>query len=181
MVFDFFGSDHACATDLLHCTRCRVISAPARRRLKWRRSPPLRHGRAHAFDRSHWRRRRRCARRPQRSSAPGTFWCRRRLRRRIFRDPSQSPILCNDGVTIAKEFDLKDPEENLDVQVCFTRSRTSKLDALPNSPLRFGTLGIEPFRRCSMPNWANPRRHLAMRRDARLCRIAWRIGTSGAA
>src|SRR5512133_3192535 len=24
-----------------------------------------------------------------------------------------SPIVCNDGVTIAKEFDLKDPEENL--------------------------------------------------------------------
>jgi chaperonin GroEL len=23
------------------------------------------------------------------------------------------PIACNDGVTIAKEFDLKDPEENL--------------------------------------------------------------------
>ena len=23
------------------------------------------------------------------------------------------PIVCNDGVTIAKEFDLKDPEENL--------------------------------------------------------------------
>ena len=24
-----------------------------------------------------------------------------------------APIVCNDGVTIAKEFDLKDPEENL--------------------------------------------------------------------
>lgn len=24
-----------------------------------------------------------------------------------------SPVVCNDGVTIAKEFDLKDPEENL--------------------------------------------------------------------
>ena len=23
------------------------------------------------------------------------------------------PIVCNDGVTIAKEFDIKDPEENL--------------------------------------------------------------------
>jgi hypothetical protein len=23
------------------------------------------------------------------------------------------PIVCNDGITIAKEFDLKDPEENL--------------------------------------------------------------------
>lgn len=23
------------------------------------------------------------------------------------------PLVCNDGVTIAKEFDLKDPEENL--------------------------------------------------------------------
>ncbi|MGE5537013.1 MAG: chaperonin GroEL [Gemmatimonas sp.] len=28
-----------------------------------------------------------------------------------------APIVCNDGVTIAKEFDLKDPEENLGVQV----------------------------------------------------------------
>jgi chaperonin GroEL len=28
-----------------------------------------------------------------------------------------SPIVCNDGVTIAKELDLKDPEENLGVQV----------------------------------------------------------------
>ena len=27
------------------------------------------------------------------------------------------PIVCNDGVTIAKEFDLKDPEENLGAQV----------------------------------------------------------------
>lgn len=28
-----------------------------------------------------------------------------------------SPVICNDGVTIAKEFDLKDPEENLGAQV----------------------------------------------------------------
>jgi chaperonin GroEL len=28
-----------------------------------------------------------------------------------------APIVCNDGVTIAKEFDLKDPEENLGAQV----------------------------------------------------------------
>ena len=28
-----------------------------------------------------------------------------------------SPLVCNDGVTIAKEFDLKDPEENLGAQV----------------------------------------------------------------
>jgi chaperonin GroEL len=28
-----------------------------------------------------------------------------------------APIVCNDGVTIAKEFDLKDPEENLGVRV----------------------------------------------------------------
>jgi chaperonin GroEL len=28
-----------------------------------------------------------------------------------------SPLVCNDGVTIAKEFDLKDPEENLGVQM----------------------------------------------------------------
>ena len=27
-----------------------------------------------------------------------------------------APIVCNDGVTIAKEFDLKDPEENLGAQ-----------------------------------------------------------------
>ena len=27
------------------------------------------------------------------------------------------PIVCNDGVTIAKEFDLKDPEENLGAQM----------------------------------------------------------------
>ena len=27
------------------------------------------------------------------------------------------PIVCNDGVTIAKEIDLKDPEENLGAQV----------------------------------------------------------------
>jgi chaperonin GroEL (HSP60 family) len=27
------------------------------------------------------------------------------------------PIVCNDGVTIAKEFELKDPEENLGVQI----------------------------------------------------------------
>jgi len=27
------------------------------------------------------------------------------------------PVVCNDGVTIAKEFDLKDPEENLGAQV----------------------------------------------------------------
>jgi chaperonin GroEL len=28
-----------------------------------------------------------------------------------------APIVCNDGVTIAKELELKDPEENLGVQV----------------------------------------------------------------
>ena len=28
-----------------------------------------------------------------------------------------APIICNDGVTIAKEFDLKDPEENLGAQI----------------------------------------------------------------
>jgi len=28
-----------------------------------------------------------------------------------------APIICNDGVTIAKEFDLKDPEENLGARV----------------------------------------------------------------
>ena len=28
-----------------------------------------------------------------------------------------APIVCNDGVTIAKEFDLKDADENLGVQV----------------------------------------------------------------
>ena len=28
-----------------------------------------------------------------------------------------APLVCNDGVTIAKEFDLKDPEENLGAQV----------------------------------------------------------------
>ena len=28
-----------------------------------------------------------------------------------------SPVVCNDGVTIAKEFDLKDPEENLGAQM----------------------------------------------------------------
>ena len=28
-----------------------------------------------------------------------------------------TPIVCNDGVTIAKEFDLKDPEENLGAQI----------------------------------------------------------------
>ncbi len=28
-----------------------------------------------------------------------------------------NPIVCNDGVTIAKEFDLKDPEENLGAQM----------------------------------------------------------------
>ena len=27
------------------------------------------------------------------------------------------PLVCNDGVTIAKEFDLKDPEENLGAQM----------------------------------------------------------------
>jgi chaperonin GroEL len=27
------------------------------------------------------------------------------------------PLICNDGVTIAKEIDLKDPEENLGAQV----------------------------------------------------------------
>ena len=28
-----------------------------------------------------------------------------------------APIVCNDGVTIAKEFDLKDPEENLGARI----------------------------------------------------------------
>ncbi|HSD31928.1 MAG TPA: TCP-1/cpn60 chaperonin family protein, partial [Gemmatimonadales bacterium] len=28
-----------------------------------------------------------------------------------------APLVCNDGVTIAKEVDLKDPEENLGAQV----------------------------------------------------------------
>ena len=28
-----------------------------------------------------------------------------------------APLVCNDGVTIAKEFDLKDPEENLGAQM----------------------------------------------------------------
>jgi chaperonin GroEL len=33
-----------------------------------------------------------------------------------------APIVCNDGVTIAKEFGLKDPEENLGAR-CVSRSR----------------------------------------------------------
>ena len=28
-----------------------------------------------------------------------------------------APLVCNDGVTIAKEFNLKDPEENLDAEM----------------------------------------------------------------
>jgi chaperonin GroEL len=35
----------------------------------------------------------------------------------LIQKPWGSPIVCNDGVTIAKEFDLKDPEENLGAQV----------------------------------------------------------------
>jgi chaperonin GroEL len=30
-----------------------------------------------------------------------------------------APLVCNDGVTIAKAFDLKDPEENLGAQMLF--------------------------------------------------------------
>jgi chaperonin GroEL len=35
----------------------------------------------------------------------------------LIQKPWGAPIVCNDGVTIAKEFDLKDPEENLGAQV----------------------------------------------------------------
>ncbi|MFI5011257.1 MAG: chaperonin GroEL [Hyphomicrobiales bacterium] len=35
----------------------------------------------------------------------------------LIQKPWGAPIVCNDGVTIAKEFDLRDPEENLGVQV----------------------------------------------------------------
>lgn len=35
----------------------------------------------------------------------------------LIQKPWGGPIVCNDGVTIAKEFDLKDPEENLGAQV----------------------------------------------------------------
>jgi chaperonin GroEL len=47
------------------------------------------------------------------------------------------PIVCNDGVTIAKEIDLKDPEENLGAQVLRSRppsggsSRSPKKCAAP--------------------------------------------------
>jgi chaperonin GroEL len=36
---------------------------------------------------------------------------------RVTLGPKSAPIVCNDGVTIAKEFDLRDPEENLGAQV----------------------------------------------------------------
>ncbi len=38
-----------------------------------------------------------------------------------------APIVCNDGVTIAKEFDLKDPEENLGAP-CSARRRRRPFD-----------------------------------------------------
>ena len=61
------------------------------------------------------------------------------------------PIVCNDGVTIAKEFELKDPEENLGVQVMRQAAErtgedvgdgttTSTLLATAISPTGSGTL-----------------------------------------
>lgn len=35
----------------------------------------------------------------------------------LIQKPWGSPIVCNDGVTIAKEMDLEDPEQNLGVQM----------------------------------------------------------------
>jgi hypothetical protein len=53
-----------------------------------------------------------------------------------------SPIVCNDGVTIAKEFALKDPEENLGAQVIRqaaeqswpTRSSPTGCETWPQGP-----------------------------------------------
>ncbi len=54
-----------------------------------------------------------------------------------------APIVCNDGVTIAKEFDLKDPEENLGARMLRQAAEktgdmvgdgTSTSTILPGSP-----------------------------------------------
>ena len=60
------------------------------------------------------------------------------------------PIVCNDGVTIAKEFELKDPEENLGAQMMRQAAErtgedvgdgttTSTLLAPPFTPTASGT------------------------------------------
>ena len=40
-----------------------------------------------------------------------------------------APLVCNDGVTIAKEFDLKDPEENLGARMLRKAAATTGIFA----------------------------------------------------
>ena len=48
------------------------------------------------------------------------------------------PLVCNDGVTIAREVDLKDPEENLGAQmVREAAERTGECGAMAQLPRRF--------------------------------------------
>ena len=48
-----------------------------------------------------------------------------------------TPIVCNDGVTIAKEIDLKDPEENLGAQMLRSAVKTGQAVATARVPRPF--------------------------------------------
>ena len=59
--------------------------------------------------------------------------------------PYGQPIVCNDGVTVAREFELQDPEENLGVQMIReAASRTGELvgDGTSTSTVPAGTSTI---------------------------------------
>ena len=78
-----------------------------------------------------------------------------------------APIVCNDGVTIAKEFDLKDPEENLGAQVLRQLRKKPAMSSVtvpapppssptPFSPMAYATSWQEPAPSISSADWTAP-------------------------
>ena len=57
-----------------------------------------------------------------------------------------APIVCNDGVTIAKEIDLKDPEENLGAQM-LRQAAVKTGEAVGDGTSTSTILGPDDFRR----------------------------------
>src|ERR1035437_6291409 len=70
------------------------------------------------------------------------------------------PIICNDGVTIAKEFDLKDAEENLGARMLRQAAeKTGDMvgDGTSTATILAHAISTAPRRRTSgIPTWRSP-------------------------
>ena len=66
-----------------------------------------------------------------------------------------APIVCNDGVTIAKEFDLKDPEENLGAR-CFVRRPRRPATSSATAPARRPSLRTRSSPMACVTSWRAP-------------------------